>query len=163
LRVSTADQIEVSRSNAGTGLGRLELGEGSLVSAPGSITLDVGGSALTRGSFDIGSGSVGLGASRIALGAAPEAFEGIVVNSSVLGSVRNGTLDLLARDGLDVFAGTDLTARRVSITAPRSLQWGRHFGQHRRGLVKLTGAETVPLALAGVSRLAISANPFELV
>ncbi|HKU16664.1 MAG TPA: filamentous hemagglutinin family protein [Steroidobacteraceae bacterium] len=114
LRISSADQVDVTRDSVAGATGSLDIAASALLSAVGgSVTADASLDTLSFGRLDVRDGSLSLGASRISFGDPSGPVSGLVLDDAQLSTLGLRELVLNSRSSFDFHGASTLRASEL--------------------------------------------------
>ena len=123
VRVSSASQASLQRTNVRGSIGSIQLAEGaSIISNAGAMMLDASAENTLAGSLVTSGGSVALGAKRISLGELSDGASGLQLEQRQLAAIQADELILNSGSDISLFGNVELKAKNLT------LQSGGLFG-----------------------------------
>lgn len=140
-RVSSGEQVRVTRTADGNTGATLDIAAGAILDAARSITLDAAGSTTVDGELRTHGGSLGLGAARVSLGETQGVSDGLVLSNERLARLDARELALNSRSTIDLYGQVSLSdLDHVALDA------GGLAGYHNAGQGVAIGADTIVLS-----------------
>lgn len=140
-RVSSGEQVRVTRTADGNVGATLDIAAGATLDAARSITLDATGAATVDGELRTHGGALGLGAAHVSLGETQGVSDGLVLSNERLARLDARELTLNSRSTIDLYGQVSLSdLDHVALDA------GGLAGYHNAGQGVAIGADTIVLS-----------------
>ncbi|HKD54539.1 MAG TPA: filamentous hemagglutinin N-terminal domain-containing protein, partial [Steroidobacteraceae bacterium] len=108
LRVSTAPQAPVTRTNLDASSGNLTVAAGVILQASNSVTLEATGDLVSQADYKVQGGSLAFAASQISLGSAPGNVPGLTLSPAALTALDLTDLSLTSTSGIGIYGANTL-------------------------------------------------------